>query len=63
MNDGLLTIEELSEYMQLSKEQIIRLIRLKKLPYIKLGQEKRFLKADIELWLRSNSKIRKNSAF
>ena len=47
-----LTVEELSEYLQIHKTTIYRLLRQRKLPGFRIGSDWRFSLEAIEQWER-----------
>lgn len=54
---NLLTIDELSEYLKLSKETIYRRIYDKTLPCFKVGRVWRFKSKEIEKWLAKQKQV------
>lgn len=52
----LLTIEELANYLKISKMTIYRLIKQNKIPVLSVGNQWRFNKDNIDLWLEINKK-------
>lgn len=55
MNDRLLTVNELSEKLNISMSTILNWVRQGKIPAIKLGRQWRFNLMDVELWLKTKS--------
>lgn len=53
----LLTIEELSAYLKVSRFTIYDWVCHKKIPYIKLGRHLRFKKGPIDIWLDSKLRL------
>lgn len=51
MNDEILTIQELAEYLKLNEKTAYRLASERKIPGFKVGGSWRFKKADIEAWI------------
>jgi len=47
MTDKLLTIDQIAEYLQVSKEKIYKLCQRKKMPAYKVGGQWRFKIADL----------------
>ncbi len=47
-----LTIEQIAEYLQVSKEKIYKLCQRGKMPASKVGGQWRFDKNEIDQWLR-----------
>jgi len=54
-----LTIDELSDYIRISKSTIYKLVRSGKIPGQKIGRHWRFRKAAIDEWLEESRKLRK----
>lgn len=52
MDDPLLTIEELSKYINIKKATVYDLVYRKKIPYIKIGRLLRFKKSFIDQWIK-----------
>jgi excisionase family DNA binding protein len=52
----LLTIKELSEYLDLAEITVYRLAQRGELPGIKIGKSWRFRKARVNEWIRKNEK-------
>ena len=52
--DSFLTTEEVLEYLQVNLRTVYRLIRLGKLPAVRVGRQWRFRRQDLDLWLRRN---------
>ena len=57
MDSELLTIEELSSYLKVSRFTIYDWACHKKIPYIKLGRHLRFKKELINIWLDSKLRL------
>ena len=51
MNDEILTIREVAEYLKLAKKTAYRLVADGKLPGFKVGGSWRFKNRDIETWI------------
>ena len=51
----LLTIDELSKQLIISKSTLYRWVHHKTIPFVKIGGNLRFLKTDIENYIRENS--------
>jgi excisionase family DNA binding protein len=47
----LMTVDELSAFLKISKAGIYRMVRRKEIPYVKIGRRLRFLKSKIDHWL------------
>lgn len=56
--DEVLTLEELAEYLKLSKSTVYKLVGEDKIPGQKLGKRWRFSKEGIDSWLRETNKQR-----
>jgi excisionase family DNA binding protein len=54
--ERLLTVDEVAEYLNVDKFTVYRLLRDKKLPGVKVGNQWRFNHQMIEAWLMNNSK-------
>ena len=54
MERDILTIEEVSEYLQLSRRSIYKLIHEHKIPNKKVLNKYRFEKATLREWVRGN---------
>lgn len=50
--DEVLTLEELAEYLKLSKSTVYKLVGEDKIPGQKIGKRWRFSRAAIDEWLR-----------
>lgn len=53
-DDPFLTTEEVLDYLQINLRTIYRLIRLGKLPAVRVGRQWRFRRQDLDVWLRKN---------
>jgi excisionase family DNA binding protein len=51
----LMTVEEVADYLRVTKKTIYRLLEGNKIPATKVGRQWRFEKAAIDEWLRGNS--------
>lgn len=49
--DRLMTVKDLTEYLQLSQSSIYQLIRKSSIPVMKIGRQWRFRKEEIDKWL------------
>ncbi len=52
--DGLMTIEELSQYLKIPKSTIYGLTMRAKVPHFHVGRLLRFKKGDIDTWLENS---------
>ena len=55
--DKLLTLNELSELIQVKKKTIYDMVYTKRIPYTKVGNQLRFREDLIEAWLREKTFI------
>ncbi len=53
---GLMTLEELANYLRVTKKTIYRLLERGRIPAKKVGHQWRFDQASIDIWLRESSK-------
>jgi len=60
MEDSLITVKEVSDYLKLKGQTVYLLARQKKIPSVKVGGSLRFKKSQIDAWLLAKPK--KNSA-
>ena len=58
IGDEILTLEEASHLLKLSKSTVYSLAQKKKIPAFKLGKSWRFVKAYLIRWLEDGAKIR-----
>jgi excisionase family DNA binding protein len=58
MQENLLTTEQVARYLKVDKFTIYRLVTQKKIPAFKLGNQWRFKRAMIDVWLVQNSNVR-----
>jgi len=58
MQENLLTIEQVAEYLKVDKFTVYRLVTSKKLPAFKVGSQWRFKRKMIDTWLDKNSNMR-----
>ena len=56
MNDEILTLKEVAEYLKLAEKTAYRLAAEGKLPGFKVGGTWRFQKADIKKWIDAQTK-------
>jgi len=56
MNDEILTLKEVAEYLKLAEKTAYRLAAEGKLPGFKVGGSWRFQKADIKTWIDAQTK-------
>ena len=55
-SERLLTVDEVAEYLNVDRFTVYRLLRQKKLPGFKVGNQWRFNHQMIEAWLMKNAK-------
>ena len=58
ITEALLTLDELSEYVQVSKSTLYKLVQAGRVPGTKIGKHWRFRKATIDLWIDGNQQER-----
>ena len=58
ITETLLTLDELSEYVQVSKSTLYKLVQAGRVPGTKIGKHWRFRKATIDLWIDGNQQER-----
>jgi excisionase family DNA binding protein len=56
-NDSVLTIEELAEYLKLSKSTLYHFARDGKVPGVKVGRHWRFHRDAIDEWMRKGGRF------
>ncbi len=59
MQDALLTVDQVAQYLKIDKFTVYRLVAQRKLPAFKVGNQWRFKRKMIEDWLMKNSNIQK----
>ena len=52
----LMTVEELANYLRVTKKTIYRLLEQGNIPAMKVGRQFRFNKASIDKWMQRNSR-------
>ncbi len=52
--ENLMTLQEVADYLRLSRDTVYRLASSGRLPASKVGSQWRFRKADVDLWLDRN---------
>jgi len=55
LNSGLMTIEDLSDYLKVSRRTIYEWLKLNKIPAIKLVGQWRFKRDKIDAWIENRS--------
>ncbi len=53
-----MTVEEAAQYLRLHPSTVYRLVRLSKLPAVKVGKQWRLDRETLEDWLRANTGVR-----
>lgn len=53
-HEEILTLQEIAEYLKVDKRTVYRMVKSKKLPAFKVGNQWRFSKTDIFKWIESN---------
>jgi excisionase family DNA binding protein len=57
MQENLLRIDQVAQYLKVDKFTVYRLVSQKKIPAFKVGSQWRFKKNMIDAWLAQNSNI------
>ena len=60
MNKAIMSITGISRYLGFSQRKIYQLIKEGKIPVSKIGGQYRFIKDEIDLWLRRSRPVGKN---
>jgi len=55
-----MTLEEVADFLRLSKDTVYRMANTGKIPASKVGNQWRFRKGDVEQWIEENKNIRSN---
>lgn len=58
MQDALLTVDQVAQYLKIDKFTVYRLVAQRKLPAFKVGNQWRFKRKMIEAWLMKNANIK-----
>ncbi len=53
MNDPVLTIPEVAEYLRISKSKIYYLVSRNQIPHLKIGRNVRIRESDLQAWMES----------
>ncbi len=53
--DRFMTVREASEYLRLKPLAVYRMVEKRKIPFRKAGRSIRFIKSELETWLRWGS--------
>ena len=59
MTDKWLTIDQIADYLQASKEKIYKMCQKGKMPASKFGGQWRFDAKEIDLWLKKQRPVKK----
>jgi len=54
----LLTIDEVADFLRLSKDTVYRMVQSGKMPAAKVGTQWRFRRDEVESWLERNKNIK-----
>ncbi len=57
MQEILLTVDQVAQYLKIDKFTVYRLVAQRKLPAFKVGNQWRFKRSMLEVWLRNNMNI------
>ena len=60
--DRLMTLEEVAEYLRLSKDTIYRMAHAGTIPASKVGNQWRFRKEDVDRWIERHKNVRRKSS-
>lgn len=52
-----MTMDEIAEYLKVSKETIYKMVQAKKIPGTKVGNQWRFNKQTVDEWLEAKSNV------
>jgi excisionase family DNA binding protein len=58
MQENLLTVDQIADYLKVDKFTIYRLVTQRKIPAFKVGYQWRFKREMIEAWLLENANFR-----
>jgi excisionase family DNA binding protein len=57
MEEGLITIQQVADYLKVDRFTIYRLVKQKRIPAFKVGGQWRFKQSMIDAWLMRNANI------
>jgi excisionase family DNA binding protein len=57
----LMTVEETCRYLKITSRTLYRYLRSRQIPAFKLGKEWRFVRSDLEQWIRERTRPAVNS--
>jgi excisionase family DNA binding protein len=60
MNDQILTVKEVAEYLKVNERTIYRLATEKKIPAFRVGSSWRFRKEEVEDWIAAQQETRES---
>ena len=60
--EKLMTLEEVADYLRLSKDTVYRMASAGKLPASKVGSQWRFRKDDVDRWLEKNKNVKRDES-
>ena len=60
VNQKVLTISEVSDYLRVSRQTIYRMLRRRNIPAFRIGGDWRFNIEDLEYWIEKESQPRKS---
>lgn len=55
--ETLMTLEEVANYLRLSKDTVYRLAQGRRIPASKVGNQWRFRREDVDAWLDENKNV------
>lgn len=58
MNDQILTVKEVAEYLKVNERTIYRLATEKKIPAFRVGASWRFRREEVDSWIASQQEIK-----
>jgi len=56
--EELLTIDELASYLKISKHTLYKMVEIGKIPALKVANQWRFKKEDINMWLEKQRRFK-----
>jgi excisionase family DNA binding protein len=59
--DKLMTLEEVAEFLRLSKDTIYRMAHAGTIPASKVGNQWRFREEDVDRWIEMNKNVRRKT--
>jgi len=57
MQENLLSVEQVANYLSVDKFTVYRLVAKKRIPAFKVGNQWRFEKTSLDQWLKRNSNL------